>query len=229
MLRQLADAPVGDVPIFSRAYARVVAAQIQATPAPACTQRELRAQMRALVRKVGLSPRKVNAIVARPERTYPYARLVAMNTTKQIADMALLAADRGIADAADASPVNLSLLPEAEMKAGLSRTPANQRTAFLIQRIARFTRITPREGYYVEALVQQGPAAVPAIAAQLERMRKERADYHRMAYSALLEAVARIGGDAARECVAQWRDDPERYVRGHAEKHYRALDDGASW
>ncbi|MBI3948393.1 MAG: hypothetical protein HY321_20940 [Armatimonadetes bacterium] len=223
---QLAVAPEGPIPVAVRAAARVTAAQLLAAPAPARTLGELRSQASALVEGAGLSPSQVPTIIARPERADKFTAVVARQSVRQIADMVLLAADRGIDRPAAASPVDLGLLPDAKLKADLSAVPARERVPYLIESLARLTHLTREEDNRIKLLINQGPSAVPAIVGQLDKMQENRGQYIEPACDALLQALLGIGGKSATECVGRWRDDPDRFVRNYARDYYKMMSAG---
>ncbi|MBI3944350.1 MAG: HEAT repeat domain-containing protein [Armatimonadetes bacterium] len=222
---QLAAAPEGPIPVAVRAAARVTTAQLLAAPAPAQTLGELRSQASALVEGAGLSPSQVPTIIARPERADKLTSVVARRSVRQIADMVLLAADRMDRPAA-ASPVDLGILPEAKLKADLSAVSPSQRVPYLIESLAQFTVITHQKNFQIKLLINQGPSAVPAIVAQMDKMQQERSQYSRAACSALLKALLGIGGKTATECVGRWREDPDRFIRSYARDYHRMMSAG---
>lgn len=221
-VRALAEAPPDGLSVYTRVYAQVVAAQLAVVPAPARDPAQLRAQTEAVVRTVGLTPTEIAVALTGKRRASDLVDptdLLALYTIRQIADMVLLAADRGIANAAAAAPVDLSLEPGAQLKAELSVIPASERLSYLMGRMAQFKVLSTRERYLIKFLTHEGPAAVPAIITRLE----DGSAYSPAARAALLETLAGIGGDAAREYVGRLRAAGDGDLRGVAERHYQNL------
>lgn len=198
-------------------YARVVAAQIRAVNGKAPTTRaELRDQMERLLAEVGLSAaaaqRELRAFAQTGEahgKQYELIRAVAL----QLSDMALMASNRGIAAAAAASPVDLTVLPFTRAKAEYSRIPPERRFAAAIEQLAAKQVLRAEDDCWIQLLIGEGQAAEAAVIEKLRLMQTDPAS-PRAGYGALLRVLRGIGTDACREVVTpllQHRDSGVRY------------------
>lgn len=217
----------GSDPLRVAACARAVAARIQAAAGePPANRAELAQRMRRLVRSADLTPAALEASVKRAHRTDPARVALAEAVLVQLSDMALVAADRGIPSPADASPVNLSLHPMARLKAELSAYPKAERIQRLVATLATAESGAGDVPRYIQLLIDEGPAALPVVLAQLEAQRRTDAPNSHVPYAALFRALQGLGGEDALAPVAAFRSHPDRWVRHYAEQTHWLLSRG---
>ncbi|HEX3000426.1 MAG TPA: hypothetical protein VHR86_09360 [Armatimonadota bacterium] len=222
----IADTQASDL-LEAESYARVVAAQLQATqPKPAPDTAHLRQQMQALLQTVGLpAATACRTLLLDPQTADPRTLALSKWTALQLADMVLVASKRGVILPAKASPLNLSLLPAAKVKAELSAQPRRRQIRYLVRTLAEKRNLNEDTDYLVQCLANEGTPARPAILARLKAMRKESpATYTSAAPLALFHSLEGIGGtpDSA-AVVGAFRDHPDPHVRAYADDSYRLL------
>ncbi|MBI3946900.1 MAG: HEAT repeat domain-containing protein [Armatimonadetes bacterium] len=207
--------------------ARAVAARVGAVQGSMPATREGLAQkMAAVLTGTGLSARTIENTMARRRTEDPRAAALADETLVQLADMALVAADRGIQQPASASPVDLSLHPMAKLQAELSAYPKAERIRRLAASLAGAQSGAGDTQRHVQLLIDEGPQAVPAVLAQLKAQTVTSAPNTHVPFAQLFRVLGGLGGPEALQAVAAFRTHPLLWVRHYAQIEYEALSAG---
>ncbi|MBI3946630.1 MAG: HEAT repeat domain-containing protein [Armatimonadetes bacterium] len=223
-IRALAEDP--EDPLRVAPLARAVAARIEATAGSApATRAELARKLTAVVQRTGQTPAGMTNALMHPGEVDEPTIALADETLVQIADMALVAADRSIANPAGASPVDLSLNAMGKLKAEFSAYPKAERIRRLVDALATATYATGHEERLVQLLVDEGSEAIPAICTCLKALPsapdEDRGGH--TPFALLFRALMGLGGAQATDTVSAFRGRSSGWVRYYATQVYDIL------
>ncbi|MBI3948280.1 MAG: HEAT repeat domain-containing protein [Armatimonadetes bacterium] len=235
-----------------RPYALAVAARSHAAASGRATNlATLGRQMQAVLQGVGLTPQEVYDAVGvvrglDEDHELP-AAAAARAALRQVADMALCAADRGLLHADQAAPLSVVQLPAYGwrgssgnrtpgsyfpllaygLKMKLSDLPRGQaRIDYLVDSMSRTKVLDAPADFLIQALANEGQAAVPTVIARLETMRKTREGYTNATFCGFFRALMGIGGAEATAAVKSFQNDPDGWVQAAADQACERLGAG---
>ncbi len=152
---------------------------------------------------------------------------VEVYAVRELADMAYQRSYQDFLSLPGVSQIDFSLDYPSALKLRLVPLSREARIETLIEALVN-TRILGRgEDYDMQLLADEGLAASPAIAAQLNKMKMHRSEYQENNFSALFRVLSAIGDQEQAPVVARFVDDPDINVRSEAELISHNLQSGS--
>ncbi len=160
-------------------------------------------------------------------KCYPRWAPFEVQVMRQVVEMAGKAYQRGVWDAFKVGGFNFTLDHVAQLKVRLGKMDQGERIRWLVDSLSKKQVARWEEDYEIQALADEGLAAIKVIIAKLQEMRVHRADYpQHTGFALLFRTLASIGDLNAVPVIKSFLNDDNNWVRYYAEQCLGYLEQG---
>jgi TusA-related sulfurtransferase len=160
-------------------------------------------------------------------RRYPRWAPFEVQVMRQVAEIAGEAYQRGVWDAFKVGGFNFTLDHVAQLKVRLRQMEQEERISWLVDSLSKKRVGRWQEDYEIQALADEGQAAIKIIIAKLQEMRVHRTDYpQHTGFALLFRALTSIGDINAVLAVKSFLNDDNNWVRYYANQCLCYLEQG---
>lgn len=149
---------------------------------------------------------------------------------RELADMVYAGPYHDFASLPEISHVDFSLDYSSALKMRLAPYSREQRISIIISDLSRKTALRGDDSYEIQLAINEGTLASQAVADELQKMDKHRAQYdqgsHHGGFVAMFHIISGVGDQTQMPLLRHFMDDSDAWIRHYAETAYRNLSRG---